>query len=197
MKIVIATQNKGKLSEYRQLLGDKFEVLSATDAGFFDDVEETGTTFEENSYIKAKALYDFCHIPALADDSGLMVDALDGAPGVFSARYAGHHGDDVKNYTLLLKNLEGAKNRSARFKTAITFIVNENTVFTASGETYGEILTCPEGDKGFGYDPVFFSNELNKSFGVCQNKEKNSVSHRSKAVKNLLEILKNNQIIDL
>ncbi len=197
MKIVIATQNKGKLSEYKQLLGDKFEVLSAADVDFFDEVDENGTTFEENSYIKAKALYDFCRIPALADDSGLMVDALNGAPGVFSARYAGRHGDDVKNYTLLLKNLEGVENRSAHFKTAITFILNENAVFTASGETYGKILERPDGDKGFGYDPVFFSDELNKSFGVCQEEEKNKVSHRCKAVKNLLKILKNNHIIDL
>lgn len=197
MKIVIATQNKGKLSEYKQLLGDKFQVLSAADVGFFQDVDETGSTFEENSYLKAKALYDFCNIPALADDSGLMVDALNGAPGVFSARYAGLHGDDKKNYTLLLKNLEDVENRSAHFKTAITFILNENTVFTASGETYGKILDRPDGDKGFGYDPVFFSDELNKSFGICQEEEKNSVSHRSKAVNNLLEILKNSQIIDL
>lgn len=197
MKIVIATQNKGKLSEYKQLLGDKFQVLSAADVGFFEDIDETGCTFEENSYLKAKALYDFCRIPALADDSGLMVDALNGSPGVFSARYAGRHGDDVKNYTLLLKNLEDVENRSAHFKTAITFILNENAVFTASGETYGKILDRPDGDNGFGYDPVFFSDELDKSFGVCREEEKNSVSHRCKAVENLLKILKNNQIIDL
>lgn len=197
MKIVIATQNKGKLAEYKQLLGDKFQVLSAADVGFFEDVDETGSTFEENSYLKAKALYDFCHIPALADDSGLMVDALNGAPGVFSARYAGEHGDDRKNYTLLLKNLDGVNNRTAHFKTAITFIVNDRLTFTANGETYGKILDRPVGDKGFGYDPVFFSDELNKSFGVCQEEEKNAVSHRSKAVKNLLVTLKNSQVIDL
>ncbi len=191
MKIVIATQNKGKLNEYKELLGDRFDLVSLSDVGFFGDIDETGKTFEENSFIKAKAVYDFCKMPVLADDSGLMVDALNGEPGVYSARYAGTHGDDVKNYTLLLKNLENAADRKAHFKTAVTFVTDCN-VFTASGETYGEILTVPEGNNGFGYDPVFFSYELNKSFGLADENEKNSVSHRSKAVMNLLKILPEN-----
>ncbi len=191
MKIVIATQNKGKLNEYKELLGDRFKLLSLQDVEFFEDIEETGKTFEENSLIKAKAVYDFCKMPVLADDSGLMVDALNGAPGVYSARYSGEHGDDVKNYTLLLKNLEGVTNRKAHFKTAIT-LVTADKVYTATGETYGEILPEPLGNNGFGYDPVFYSFELNKGFGLADENEKNSVSHRSKAVMNLLKILPEN-----
>lgn len=189
MKLVIATQNKGKIKEYEELLGSEFEILSLTDVGFTGDIEETGKTFEENSFIKAKAVYDFCKTPTLADDSGLMTDALSGDPGVFSARYAGRHGDDVKNYTLLLKNLENENNRKARFKTAVT-LITETETFTATGETEGEILFAPEGSNGFGYDPVFFSYDLKKSFGVATDEEKNEVSHRSRAVKNLLKLLK-------
>ncbi len=190
MEIVIATQNKGKLNEYKELLGKDFTLLSLADVGFFEDVEETGSTFEENSYIKAKAVFDFCSVPTLADDSGLMVDALSGAPGVYSARYAGIHGDDVKNYTLLLKNLENIKTRTARFKTAIT-LVTKDKIYTACGETEGEILLSPQGNHGFGYDPVFYSYDLKKSFGVSSDEEKNAVSHRYRAVKNLLLQLKN------
>ncbi len=191
MKIVVATNNLGKLDEYRLLLNNKFQLLSLTDIGFDGDIEETGSTFEENSYIKAKTVFDFCKLPVLADDSGLMVDALNGAPGVFSARYAGTHGDDVKNYTLLLKNLEGVKNRKARFKTAVT-LITDNKIYTAIGETEGEILYSPEGANGFGYDPVFFSFELQKSFGIVSEEEKNAVSHRAKAVANLYKILPQN-----
>lgn len=188
MKIVIASHNKGKISEYQKLLGDKFEVVSCYQLGFTDGPEETGATFEENAFIKAKAVFDFCHLPSLADDSGLMVDALNGEPGVFSARYAGTHGDDKKNYTLLLENLKGETNRKAHFKTAISLITNEK-VYSATGETYGEILDKPVGLGGFGYDPVFYSYDLNKSFGEATSEEKNGVSHRFKAVQNLLKII--------
>ncbi len=191
MKLVIATQNKGKLKEYQALLGEFYEVVSTADVGFFKDVEETGKTFEENSYLKAKAVYDFCKLPSLADDSGLKVDALDGAPGVNSARYSGEHGNDKKNYLLLLKNMQGVKNRKANFQTAITLITEEKT-YTATGVVYGEILLSPEGENGFGYDPVFFSYDLRKSFGVAKDEEKNRVSHRARATANLLNQLKNN-----
>lgn len=191
MKLVIATQNKGKLKEYQALLGEFYEVVSTADVGFFKDVEETGKTFAENSYLKAKAVYDFCKLPSLADDSGLSVDALDGAPGVNSARYSGEHGNDQKNYLLLLKNMQGVKNRKANFQTAITLITEEKT-YTATGVVYGEILLSPEGENGFGYDPVFFSYDLQKSFGVAEDEEKNKVSHRARATANLLNQLKNN-----
>lgn len=187
-KLVIATKNQGKLREFKKLLGDRFDVVSADQVGFFDDVEETGVTFEENSYIKAKAVFDFCGMNALADDSGLKVDALSGAPGVYSARYAGEDTTDEKNYRLLLKNLEGEKNRAAHFETAITLITKDK-VYKAKGKTFGKILDGPVGAGGFGYDPVFFSDDLNKSFGEATMEEKNSVSHRYRAIVDLLSQL--------
>lgn len=192
MKLVIATQNKGKLKEYESLLKGIYEVVSAFDVGFSEDVEETGNTFQENSYLKAKAVYDFCGLPSLADDSGLIVDALNGEPGVKSARYAGVHGDDKKNYELLLKNMQGVKNRSARFETVITLITLEKT-YQAVGSAYGEITYEPSGSHGFGYDPIFYSFDLKKSFGNASDEEKNAVSHRSRALKDLLLQLKNSR----
>ena len=188
-KLVIATKNQGKLKEFKEILGDYFEVVAAADVGYYDDVEETGTTFEENSYIKAKAIYDFCHLPSLADDSGLMVDALNGEPGINSARYAGGHGDDKANYTLLLNKLEGVTDRRAKFVTALTLIL-DNDVIVTHGQTLGEILHAPVGEFGFGYDPVFFSYDLQKSFGVATAEEKNRVSHRKRAIDALLLKLK-------
>lgn len=188
-KLVIATKNQGKLKEFKEILGDYFEVVAAADVGYNDDVEETGTTFEENSYIKAKAIYDFCHLPSLADDSGLMVDALNGEPGINSARYAGGHGDDKANYTLLLNKLEGVTDRRAKFVTALTLIL-DNDVIVTHGQTLGEILHAPVGEFGFGYDPVFFSYDLQKSFGVATAEEKNRVSHRKRAIDALLLKLK-------
>ncbi|MBQ3495744.1 MAG: RdgB/HAM1 family non-canonical purine NTP pyrophosphatase [Clostridia bacterium] len=188
-KLVIATKNQGKLKEFKEILGDYFEVVAAADVGYNDDVEETGTTFEENSYIKAKAIYDFCHLPSLADDSGLMVDALNGEPGINSARYAGGHGDDKANYTLLLNKLEGVTDRHAKFVTALTLIL-DNDVIVTHGQTLGEILHAPVGEFGFGYDPVFFSYDLQKSFGVATPEEKNGVSHRKRAIDALLLKLK-------
>ena len=188
-KLVIATKNQGKLKEFKEILGDYFEVVAAADVGYNDDVEETGTTFEENSYIKAKAIYDFCHLPSLADDSGLMVDALNGEPGINSARYAGGHGDDKANYTILLNKLEGVTDRRAKFVTALTLIL-DNDVIVTHGQTLGEILHAPVGEFGFGYDPVFFSYDLQKSFGVATAEEKNSVSHRKRAIDALLLKLK-------
>ena len=188
-KLVIATKNQGKLKEFKEILGDYFEVVAAADVGYHDDVEETGTTFEENSYIKAKAIYDFCHLPSLADDSGLMVDALNGEPGINSARYAGGHGDDKANYTLLLNKLEGVTDRRAKFVTALTLIL-DNDVIVTHGQTLGEILHAPVGEFGFGYDPVFYSYDLQKSFGAITPEEKNSVSHRKRAIDALLLKLK-------
>lgn len=188
-KLVIATKNQGKLKEFKEILGGYFEVVAAADVGYYVDVEETGTTFEENSYIKAKAIYDFCHLPSLADDSGLMVDALNGEPGINSARYAGGHGDDKANYTLLLNKLDGVTDRRAKFATALTLIL-DNDVIVTHGQTLGEILHAPVGEFGFGYDPVFFSYDLQKSFGVATPEEKNGVSHRKRAIDALLLKLK-------
>lgn len=189
-KLVIASQNKGKLREISDILHGKYEVIDMASAGFVGDVEETGTTFEENSFIKAKAVYDFCRLPSLADDSGLIVEALNGAPGVYSARYAGEEHDDEKNIDLLLKNLEGVENRKAKFVTVATLIDEKGKIVIARGETFGEILTERKGSNGFGYDPVFYSYDLKKSFGEATNEEKDEVSHRKRALTSLLEKLK-------
>lgn len=187
-KIVFASHNKGKIKEVRSLLLG-VEVLSLGDVGFFADIDETGTTFEENSYLKAKAVFDFCHMATLADDSGLCVDALNGAPGVYSARYAGKDGDDKRNRELLLKNLSGVTDRRAKFVTAATFIDESGSVTTAEGSTFGSILFEETGSNGFGYDSLFFSFDLQKSFGVATDEEKDAVSHRARALKNLFERL--------
>ena len=188
-KIVFASHNKGKIKEVKAILSE-YEILSLSDIGFFDDIEETGVTFEENSFIKAKAVYDFCHLPSLADDSGLCVDALGGAPGVYSARYAGEDGNDLKNRKLLLKNMQGVENRRAKFVTAATYIDENGTVFQALGETHGSILFEETGTNGFGYDSLFLSDDLNKSFGLATESEKDGVSHRARAMKNLFDKLK-------
>ena len=187
-KIVFASHNKGKIKEVKAILPE-YEILSLADIGFYSDIEETGTTFEENSYIKAKAVYDFCHLPSLADDSGLCVEALDGAPGVYSARYAGEDGNDAKNRKLLLKNMQGVTNRRAKFVTAATFIDESGKVTQALGETHGNILFEETGTNGFGYDSLFLSDDLGKSFGLATEQEKDGVSHRARAMRNLFEKL--------
>ncbi len=190
MKLVIATLNQHKIKEFKEILGDRFEVLSAADVGFFEDVEETGSTFLENSLIKAKAVYDFCHLPSVADDSGLEVDCLGGRPGVFSARYSGGHGNDEANINKLLGELLNAADRSAHFTTAITYVSDEK-IISVEGKTYGEILFERKGSGGFGYDPIFLSHDLKKSFGEATAEEKNSISHRKRAIEALLKELKN------
>lgn len=188
-KIVFASANEGKIKEVKKIL-DGYEILSLKDIGFSAEIEETGSTFEENSYIKAKTVYDFCHIPALADDSGLCVEALNGEPGVYSARYAGEHGDDALNRQFLLKNMQGVENRKAKFVTCVTLVISENEKIVCHGETCGEILNEEVGSNGFGYDCLFFSYDLNKSFGEASFEEKNTVSHRFRALQELKSKLK-------
>lgn len=192
MKLIIASNNKHKIVEIKDILGDTFEeVLSQGEAGCNLDVEENGTTFAENSYIKAKAIADeFSGYAVLADDSGLAVDYLDGEPGVYSARYCGAHGNDKANNDKLLKELEGVKDRSARFICAVTLILPDGRVVTAEGKTEGEVTLEPIGEGGFGYDCIFMSKELGKTFGVASEEEKNSVSHRGKALRTLAMLLK-------
>lgn len=187
MKMIIASSNKGKIEEFKKILGDYYEILSLSDVGFIDEIEETGTTFEENSYIKAKAVFDKTGIATLADDSGLVVPSLNGEPGVLSARYAGDH-DMEKNKKKLLEKIEG-KDRYAYFVCALT-LLDEKGKICVSGKTEGEILREESGNGGFGYDPLFFSYDLKKSFALCSENEKNSVSHRGRAVKELLKVIK-------
>lgn len=189
-KLVIATGNAGKLKEMKEMLGDLFDVIGLKEAGATATAEENGSTFAENALIKAEDIFKQTGENVLADDSGLCVEALDGAPGIFSARYAGENATQAQKNALLLKNLQGAENRKAKFVCSVALILKNGRVIQADGETEGEILQSENGNGGFGYDPLFFSYDLKKSFGDCTDDEKNSVSHRSRALQNLLEKLR-------
>ena len=186
MKLVVATGNKNKLREISQIFGD-FQVISQKEAGFDVEVEENGKTFIENARLKAHAAAKALGCMALADDSGLCVEALDGAPGVYSARYGGGHGDDQANRDKLLKTMQGKENRNAYFACAMVLAYPDGGEITAEGRTYGKILQEEVGDGGFGYDCVFESDDLKKSFGVATAEEKNGVSHRFRALQELLQ----------
>ncbi len=192
--VVIATNNKHKLKEFRELLKD-YNILSLKEIGFDEEIEENGTTFEENSTIKIKAVLKYLNDVKkqfdmiIADDSGLCVPSLNGAPGVYSARYSGEHGNDQANRDKLLKELEG-KDRQAYFVCSIVLYDVNGQYHTFEGKTYGEILKEERGSKEFGYDCIFYSNDLKKTFGEAAEEEKNEVSHRGRAIKNLLDSLK-------
>lgn len=187
MKLVLASKNKKKLVEMNAILGQLgIEVCSEAEAGVDLDVEETGTTFEENSLLKAKAVMEASGMPAIADDSGLCVDALGGAPGVYSARYGGEGLDDAGRTRLLLENMRGQSPRTCRFVSVITCCFPNGDVISARGECEGTVAFAPMGDGGFGYDPVFFVPGLKKTFAQLSAEEKNSMSHRGRA----LEIFK-------
>lgn len=190
-KIVVASGNKAKLSEIGEIFKG-YDVVSMQDAGFSDDIDETGETFEENALIKARAVHEKLHCAALADDSGLCVEYLGGAPGVYSARFCGRHGDDKANNLLLLEKLAGvpAEKRTAYFESCVALVTETGEEIVASGRTYGRILDAEQGNGGFGYDPLFFSEELQKSFGLAAPQEKNAVSHRGKALAVLAEKLR-------
>ena len=185
-KLILASNNKGKLAEIRAILNGRYEVLSLKDCGVDCDAEETANTFKGNALIKAKAVFDIVGLPVISDDSGLEVYALDGAPGVYSARYAGEDHSDSKNNAKLLDNLAGCVNRDAAFVCCAVFYDGLRTVF-AEGRVEGCILEKEEGTAGFGYDPLFYSYELGKSFGTATFEEKNSVSHRARAFTSLAE----------
>ena len=187
MKLVLASKNKKKLVEMNAILSQLgIEVCSEAEAGVDIDVEETGTTFEENSLLKARAVMEASGMPAIADDSGLCVTCLNDAPGVYSARYGGEGLDDVGRYQLLLANMRGQLDRSAQFVSVITCCFPNGDVITARGECPGTIAFAPMGEGGFGYDPVFFVPGLKKTFSQLSAEEKNAISHRGKA----LEIFK-------
>lgn len=185
--IVAATGNEHKLKEMREIL-QGFTVISAKEAGFFEDVEETGKTFLENAFLKARAVVKKTGRAALADDSGLTVDALNGAPGIYSARYSG--GGSKENRKLLLKNMQGKTDRRASFVCAVALAFPDGREFSAIGRTYGTILEEERGMNGFGYDSLFFSDDLHKTFAEASDEEKNSVSHRGRALTELLKYLK-------
>lgn len=193
MKIIAATKNKNKLREFGEILKG-FEIISQAEAGIDIEVEETGDTFEENSMLKAKAIFEMTGIPAIADDSGLCVDSLNGAPGVYSARYGGEGYDDEGRVQLLLKNMKDIPDdkRTARFVCAITLVSKEG-IITARGECEGKIAYEPKGENGFGYDPVFYVEQFGKTTAEISPEEKNSISHRGKALSIFAEKLKNNE----
>ena len=183
MKLVLASKNEKKLKEMNEILSALgAEVCSQADAGVDVDVEETGSTFEENSLLKAKAVMEASGLPAIADDSGLCVDALNGAPGVYSARYGGEGLDDAGRNKLLLANMPRGAARTAKFVSVITCCFPNGDVLTARGECPGTIAFAAVGEGGFGYDPVFFLPKLKKTFAQLSAGEKNAVSHRGKAL---------------
>lgn len=189
-KIIAATKNKNKVREFKEILPD-FDIITQEEAGIDLDVEETGTTFSENALLKAQAIFDKTGIPALADDSGLEVFALGGAPGVYSARYGGEGLDDFGRLTLLLKNMEEVDDelRGAQFVCSIAFVTGEKT-YNAQGICEGVIIREPRGENGFGYDPVFYVPDMGKTTAEMSSEEKNSISHRGKALRQLAEIIK-------
>ena len=184
MKFVLATHNPGKLREMGGILKDLgVEVVSPAALGIPVDVEETGTTFLENALLKAKAICRAANLPAIADDSGLCVDALNGAPGVYSARYGGEGLDDRGRCMLLLNSMRGATTRAAHFSCAVACVFPNGDTLTAEGRCDGSIAYAPLGDGGFGYDPVFLLPGTGKTFGQLSQEEKSAVSHRGKALK--------------
>ena len=183
MKLVLASKNQKKLVEMNEILSHLgIQVCSEAEAGVDVEVEETGSTFEENSLLKARAVMEASGMPAIADDSGLCVDALNGAPGIYSARYGGVDSDQAR-YRLLLENLRGAGARTAHFHTAIVCCFPNGDRLDAAGDCFGTIAYAPQGDNGFGYDPVFFVPELRKTFAQLTPEEKNAISHRGNALR--------------
>ncbi len=183
MKFVLASHNPGKLTEMRAILSEfGVELVSQDELGVHIDVEETGETFRENALLKARAVMEQTQLPAISDDSGLMVDALNGAPGVYTARYGGEGLTDEQRYRLLLSSLTGQTNRTAHFYSCIACVFPGNETITAQGVCDGTIAFAPMGQDGFGYDPIFFVPALRKTFAQMTAEEKNSVSHRAKAL---------------
>ena len=188
MKIVFATNNQHKLSEIRQILGGRVEVLSLNDIGCNDDIPETGSTLEENALQKAQYVYDHYHIDCFADDTGLEVDALNGAPGVYSARYAGDGHDSEANMTKLLNELGENNNRSARFRTVIA-LIQQGEVHEFEGIVNGQIIRERRGGEGFGYDPIFQPDGYDQTFAELGLDIKNQISHRARATRKFAEYL--------
>lgn len=188
-KIVFASHNQNKVKEIKSLLNGILEVISLTDIECFEDIDETEDTIEGNAKLKADYITNKYDIDCFADDSGLLIDALNGAPGVYSARYAGEPKNDLNNLNLVLKNLENVKNRSAHFKTVISLNFKGKN-YNFEGIINGEITDKPIGDKGFGYDPIFIPNGYKKTFAEMDMREKSTISHRGQAVKLLVEFLK-------
>lgn len=187
LEMVLATRNAGKAAELQALLraryGAKITLLTLSEIGFEGDIEETGQTFAENALLKARAAAAASGKIGLGDDSGLVVPALGGAPGIYSARYAGEHGNDEKNNAMLLQNLSGKADRRAFFECVLACVLPNGENFTVSGRCEGIILESPRGRNGFGYDPLFYVPGLGKTLAEMSGEEKNAISHRGAAVR--------------
>lgn len=192
-QIVFATNNAHKLAEIRKIMGEHWSVLSLAEIGCDTEIEETADTLKGNAEIKARYVKEHYGYDCFADDTGLLVDALDGAPGVYSARYAGPEHDSAKNMALLLENMKGEENRKAHFSTVIALSMGEE-MYYFEGRVDGEILQEPEGTEGFGYDPVFRPEGYPGSFATMSGEEKNAISHRGRATSKLIDFLLSNAI---
>ena len=190
MKLIIASNNKHKIYEIKKILGAKFdEILSLSEAGIVHETIEDGTTFLENATKKAREIAELSGMCALADDSGICIDALGGAPGIYSARYAGVHGGhgaDEENNKLVIKNLSGVSNRSAHYTAAVALVYPDGKTVTAEGYMYGRVIDTPRGERGFGYDPIFVPDGEERTVAELTDDEKNAISHRARALEALL-----------
>lgn len=187
-KLVFATSNPNKIREIKQMLDGLYEVVPMADIGCTEDIPETADTFAGNALLKAKYLQEHYKVDCFAEDSGLEIDALNGEPGVYTARYGGLPKDPIRNMTLVLGNMKDVENRSARFRTSIALLIgDEEHLF--DGKVEGQIATTMQGDGGFGYDPIFIPEGYNKSFGELPPEIKKAISHRAKAVEQLVTFL--------
>ncbi len=187
-KIVFATNNKHKLEELKEIIGNKFEILSLADLNFYEEIPETGDTLAENASQKSREIYNRFHLDCFSDDTGLEVEALHGAPGVYSARYAGEGCSYNDNVNKLLRELKGVKNRKAAFKTVISLIINGKEYFF-EGRVDGIITLHKHGTSGFGYDPVFRPDGFQETFAEMSSDTKNKISHRGRATAKLVDFL--------
>lgn len=188
-ELVFATNNTHKIEEVADAVGNQFKILSLKEINCYDEIIETGTTFKENASLKTHFIFDKYGLNCFGDDSGLEIEALNGEPGVFSARYAGKHGDHEANINRVLEQLEGISNRKAQFKTVISLIW-KGREFWFQGTISGKIRTEVFGNQGFGYDPIFQPEGYDVTFAEMSTSEKNKISHRSKAVAQLIDFLK-------
>lgn len=187
-QILVATHNKNKTEEFRNKANGRFEVIDLTDIGYFEEIAETGTTLEDNALLKAKFVNETLGYDCIADDTGLEIECLDGAPGVYSARYAGPEKDSENNMAKVLELMKGCSNRKARFRTVIALVTNgESHLF--EGVVNGTILNSPQGTMGFGYDPIFLPDGGEVSFAEMNLNEKNKISHRARAFENFYQYI--------
>lgn len=188
MKIVFASNNKNKVQEIQNQVPESIQIVTLEEIGCFEDIEETGTTLEENAIIKANYVTEKYDLPCFADDTGLEIEALNGEPGVYSARYAGEEKNSEANMQKVLENLNGVSNRKAQFKTVIALNIN-NEQYLFTGTVEGEIRNEQKGTNGFGYDPIFELEYLGKTFAEMTLEDKNKMSHRGRAVEKLITFL--------